>query len=72
MLRKKNWGEKMILNKKNIEQFCEDEFFDSNMIEWLSNTIDKFGEIQVSTNDIITADSKEGKLLKVEIQFSEK
>ena len=61
----------MILNKENIEKFCEDEFFDSDMIEWLTNTIDRFGEINVSTDDIITADNKEGKMLKVEIQFSE-
>ena len=60
----------MILNKENIEQFCENEFFDSDMIEWLNNTIERFGEIRVSTDEIITG-HKESKLLKVEIQFSE-
>ena len=61
----------MILNKKNIEQFCEDEFFDNDTVDWLNNTIDKFGEIKVSTDDIILPNNKESKLLKIEIQFSD-
>ncbi len=60
----------MILNKKNIEQFCEDEFFDNDTVDWFNNTIDKFGEIKVSTEDIILPSNKESKLLKIEIQFS--
>lgn len=63
---------KKIINKESVEQFCEDEYLGYDVSSWLNNGIKRFGEIKVSTKDIVTLDNTDGKIITAEIQLLEK